>query len=101
MTAAIFTENETGIEVVVTTLFVWEPYPQWCEVRFPSGRTYGLPASDLLLYFSIKTPQEVVIRGAFGAVDERPTADQRIVHALAEAAKVVAANTQTESEAAT
>jgi len=87
MTAAIFTENETGIEVVVTTLFPWEPYPQQCAVRFPSGRTYCLPASDLLRHFSIKTPQEVVITGAYGAVDERPTADQRTVHALAEAAK--------------
>jgi hypothetical protein len=98
MTTATFIENETGLEVEVTTLFVWEPYPQQCAVRFPSGRTYALPASDILRHFSIKTPQEVFIRQAFGAVDDRPTADQRVVHALAEVAKTGPANTQSESE---
>lgn len=76
MTVAVFVENETGVEVKVRALFVWEPYPQQCEVEFPSGKTFGMPSSEILRYFSIKSPQEVVITQAFGAIDERPTRDQ-------------------------
>lgn len=73
---ARFTENETGTEVSVETVFAWEPHPLTCVVTYPSGRKYSIPEVELRKHFSIVTPQEVFVT-AFGGVDDRPTETQR------------------------
>lgn len=73
--ATKFIENETGTEVDVVTFFHWEGYDRISSVRYPSGRTYALPDSELIKYFTIVRPQEVFVE-AYGGVDDRPTADQ-------------------------
>ena len=75
---ARFTENETGTEVSVETVFPWEPHPLTCVVTYPSGRKYTLPESELGKFFTIVSPQEVFI-AAFVGVDDRPTPKQRQV----------------------
>lgn len=72
---ARFTENETGIEVSVETVFAWVPFPMQCIVTYPSGRKYALPETELRKHFAIVTPQEVFVK-AFG-LDDRPTEQQR------------------------
>lgn len=74
---ARFTENETGTEVSVETVFAWEPHPLTCVITYPSGRKYSLPESELNKHFTIITPQEVFMQ-AYG-VDDRPTKKQREV----------------------
>lgn len=75
---ARFTENETGLEVSVETVFAWEPHPLTCIVTYPSGRKYSLPDSELSKHFTIVTPQEIFMN-AYGGVDDRPTSKQREV----------------------
>lgn len=73
---ARFIEIETGTEVVVETVFAWDPHPLTCIVQYPSGRRYSLPESELNKHFAIVTPQEVFLT-AYGGVDDRPTPKQR------------------------
>ena len=73
---ARFIENETGTEVLVETVFAWEPHPLQCVVTYPSGRRYALPETELRRHFSIVTPQEVFVT-AYGGIDDRPTKEQR------------------------
>lgn len=75
---ARFTENETGLEVSVETVFAWEPHPLTCIVTYPSGRKYSLPDSELSKHFTIVTPQEIFMH-AYGGLDDRPTPKQREV----------------------
>jgi hypothetical protein len=77
MSHARFTENETGIEVDVETVFSWLGEEQrHSVVTYPSGRRYFVPEPDLARHFSIVTPQEIYITG-FGGVDDRPTKKQK------------------------
>lgn len=73
---ARFIENETGTEVLVETVFAWEPHPLTCVVQYPSGRRYSLPESELSKHFTIVSPQEIFVQ-AYGGVDDRPTKKQR------------------------
>jgi hypothetical protein len=75
---ARFIETETGTEVMVETVFAWEPHPMQCIVQYPSGRRYALPESELNKHFTIVTPQEIFME-AYGGVHDRPTAKQREV----------------------
>ena len=71
-----FTENETGIEVLVECPFAWEPFERYLVVQYPSGRRYALPEGAFARLFTIVTPQEVFIE-AYGGVEDRPTKKQR------------------------
>jgi hypothetical protein len=71
-----FTENETGIEVLVECPFAWEPYEKYLIVQYPSGRRYALPEGAFARLFTIVRPQNIEIC-AFGGVDDRPTGKQR------------------------
>lgn len=83
MKAALFTENETGIEVLVETPFRWGAHPMQCIVTYPaSGRRYAIPESEFNRHFSVVSPQEIFIQ-AYGAVDDRPTEKQLALSELA------------------
>jgi hypothetical protein len=71
-----FTENETGIEVLVSTPFAWGDYEKVSLITYPSGRTYAMPDRELSKLFTMVIPQEVFLE-AYGGVDERPTKQQR------------------------
>jgi len=72
----LFTENETGERVSVTSIFVWGDENKRMHVaRYASGRAFLVDDSVLNLHFTIVSPQEVVLM-AFGHGD-RPTAKQR------------------------
>jgi hypothetical protein len=71
-----FTENETGMHVLVSTYFVWgDEGMRLHAVQYPSGRTFVVNDALLALHFTIESPQEVFIT-AFGG-DDRPLAAQR------------------------
>jgi hypothetical protein len=71
-----FTENETGAEVSVESVFGWPPLGHAVMiVSYPSGRRYAVPEREFALHFTIVSPQEVFFK-AFG-VDDRPTEQQR------------------------
>jgi len=78
MSHARFTENETGLEVDVETVFSWTGENDRVSiVTYPTGRRYFIPAADLAMHFSIVTPQEIFITGYGGRGDDRPTAKQQ------------------------
>jgi hypothetical protein len=71
-----FTENETGIEVLIKTPFAWGDSEKTSWITYPSGREFSIPDRLVSRHFTVVLPQEVFIE-AFGAVDERPTKLQR------------------------
>jgi hypothetical protein len=85
-----FTENETGLEVVASTVYSWgDDGVQVVVVTFPEiapgipGKVFGLERSEFDLHFTMCPNQELQAR-AMGSVQERPTQQQR---QLSEAAR--------------
>jgi hypothetical protein len=72
------TENETGLEVEVETVFSWfEESARLHVVTYPTGRRYGIDPESLALHFTIVTPQEIEFRAWGNMGDDRPTLKQR------------------------
>lgn len=87
MSTARWTENQTGIEVSVETVFCWkDENNRHSVVTYPTGRRFLVPVDELNLHFSIVTPQEVFIRGFGGVGDDRPTKQQADLTAQLKAA---------------
>lgn len=71
-----FTENETGVEVVIVPYGRWDPYPVYVSITYPSGRKFAMPDDEVAKYFTIVSPQNIML-DAFGGVDDRPTPNQK------------------------
>lgn len=83
MSSARFTENETGIEVSVETVFSWcDEHARESIVSYPAPdagvppRKYYVTQEQLARHFTIVTPQEIFITG-YGGHHDRPTKKQR------------------------
>lgn len=77
MATARFTENETGVEVIVEWFPKWGDDPMMATITYPDGRTFGATDARVSQHFTIVTPQEVVITKAYGGgLFDRPTDSQ-------------------------
>lgn len=77
MSHARFTENETGLEVDVETVFSWAGEEvRESIVTMPTGRRYHISTAALARHYTIVTPQEIFITGYGGCGDDRPTKKQ-------------------------
>ena len=72
-----FIENETGIEVLVSTPFAWGNSAKTSIVEYPSGAQFTLPDSEVSTHFTMVRPQEVFVSAFGGSQFERPTKQQR------------------------
>lgn len=78
-----FTENETGLEVEVETVFSWFAENERLQiVTYPTGRRYGLTDRELQLHFTLVTPQEVFFCAWGNMGDDRPTPLQTALESL-------------------
>jgi hypothetical protein len=76
MSFAYYTEKGTDVPAVLIPLYHWEPYEHQLVV-LKHGDVFSMPHYAALHRFTICTPQEVILRSAFGNVDDRPTPKQR------------------------
>lgn len=82
MSHARFTENETGLEVDIETVFSWAHEDARASiVTYPvvdgiPGKRFLISEEELARHFSIVTPQEIFITG-YGGHFDRPTKKQR------------------------
>lgn len=77
MMDARFTENETGLEVLVSCPIPWGNTPKQALVKYPDGSVYSIPDSALGQHFTCVAPQSIEIRAYGGTPFMRPTAEQR------------------------
>lgn len=78
-----FTENETGLDVEVETVFCWHheearqsivTYP--AAIHGQPGRRFAISQEELARHFTIVSPQEIFITG-YGGHFDRPTKKQK------------------------
>lgn len=76
MIDARYTENETGLEVLVSCPLPWGSTAKQALVKYPDGSVYSIPDAELGKHFTCVTPQEIQIRAFGGTPFMRPTAKQ-------------------------
>jgi len=81
MNGGKFIEKETGEAVTVDGAYGWDPFPMQCIVTYSSGKRVALPEELFNVLFEVVTPQEIFMC-AYGAVQDRPTKEQKEVMRL-------------------
>lgn len=75
MESVRYIENETQLEVLVSSSYGWPPLGVIMTVTYPSGHRYAIRQHQFELHFTIITPQEVFVSGN-NSFDGRPTEKQ-------------------------